>query len=142
MIWWTSIYYRNPLTHQFKFKIMVFTSWTKRYSFIHYTAYTRISHTKLWCLIMNANSFVYMMYVYIQSIFFFRFTPRRLFSQYLQIHGIVSLIWAMCKFQIGKWIYIYFRKIILQSFIFKGLSAFIYMYMYISYLFEDAFRQF
>lgn len=37
---------------------MVFTSCTKRYSFIHYTAYTRTSHTKFWPLIMNANLFV------------------------------------------------------------------------------------
>lgn len=44
---------------------MVFTSCTKRYSFIHYTAYTRTAHKKFWPLIMNANSFVYMMFMYI-----------------------------------------------------------------------------
>lgn len=70
-----------------------------------------------------------MMYMYIQCILFFRFTSRRLFSQYLQIYGIVSLIWAVCRFQIGKEIFFYFREIILQWFNFKDLSAILYMYI-------------
>lgn len=75
----------------------------------------------------NFYSFFYMMYI--QCILFFRFTSRRLFSQYLQIYGIISLIWAVCRFQIGKDIFFYFREIILQWFNFKGLSAILYMYI-------------
>lgn len=119
------LYIRTPIS---SLKIMVFTSWTKIY----------ITQLIPEYFTQNFYSFFYMMYMYIQCILFFRFTSRRLFSQYLQIYGIVSLIWAVCRFQIGKCFFI------LEKSYFNGLisKACLLFYTCISYLFEDAFGHF
>lgn len=56
------LYIRTPIS---SLKIMVFTSWTKIYSFIHYTADTRIFHTKL-LFIFLYDVHVHTMYIVLQ----------------------------------------------------------------------------